>query len=254
MTVYNPLEKFCIGLCDSIRSFIYQAIAFFFLFSLALSSHAVPFTISATTPSEAELQAAGISDLEATDFCVEAAGDGFNSSVFDFYGDYELAGSSQSLSRVSFGHQQEAYGGLNTSFSNLGNCVEFTNDPLGPSEPFSVTFDATFLDDSLSDVELLSSHGLNTGPAGAPGSCLFSYHEDRGALEPEIVHYLPGACDVALAVSPVSPKPPLLLVRDDAIRQAFVIPEPRTLVLFIMAGLLVRLRKAGASRKGRLES
>lgn len=244
MNICKHLKEFIFGLCCPMRDFTRDVILCFFLFTVCAGANAIPITLNAITPDEDALIAEGLLGLDATDFCITAAGDGFSTSTLDLISDYDITpggafSSSQMLTSASIGHQTEAYGGTNDSFFNLGLCFDFPSDPLGPDELFSVTIDVLFLDDSLTEDQLLVMTGLNTSPAG----CLFSYHEEQaGPFDPDVVHYIPGNCSLEVAATPLEDnRPPAGIHRDDDVKRIYVlVPEPATVILFFTAGFFFR--------------
>ncbi|WP_340677045.1 hypothetical protein [Paraglaciecola sp.] len=245
MNIYKNISQLIIRLCSRIRDFI----SIFLLLTLCTVAHAVPITINAMTQTLDQLIINGIEEgLDATDFCFLSTGDGNNSSALDLISDYNITpgghfSSSQLVNSGSIGHQWEAFGSSQTSSSNLGMCFDFPIDPLGPDESFSVTIDELFLEDTISNNELLEQSGVDIL------SCVFSYHEEQ--LDPfgvQKVHYVQAAsCGFMLAVLPVIAAPPNLqpvqMLRDDADKRVFTtVPEPSSIAILFASGLWLRYR------------
>lgn len=225
-----------------------NAIALFLMFALCAVAHGVPITINTITPSAETLIGSNIFGLEASDFCFLADGDSNNSTVTELSGDYDLSpggsfSSSQMVTSASIGHQWEVYGGGDSNRLNYGICFDFPNDPLGPSEMFSVTVDALFLDDTLPDSELLLMSGIGAA------SCRFSYHEEPvDPLETAVVHYIEANCLDEVASAPIGPMAPNLkavrISSDDGVKRVYTtVPEPSTIVLIVAVGLLLQVRR-----------
>jgi hypothetical protein len=184
-----------------------SSLALVALLGMSTSTYAALITINAIAPSQGELDTVGIPLSEATDFCIGSTGDGINANGLGsgITEDYSITpgGGFASSQNISGGGLGLTNGGIGVSDwipdSPLNNpeavCFDFPDDPVGPSELFSVVLDANWLEDSdLEESTILELSGLDIL------DCFFSYHDsddDIGnAISP--TYYVPGNCGVTL--------------------------------------------------------
>jgi len=221
---------------------------------MSASGHATMITINAIAPSQAELGVVGIPLSQATDFCIGSTGDGINGSGFGsaIVDDYSIipGGSFASSHNISGGGLGLTDGGIGVSDwipnSPMSNpealCFDFPNDPVGPSQLFSVAVDANWLEDAdVDESTILQLSGLDIF------DCFFSYHDSDADIGNAIssTYYALGNCGVTLDPPSVffnAAKEAQLVFDDENVRRFRVVSTPSMslITLLFFGGLFMR--------------